>query len=235
MGGKVAKCQLSLNNSEDKNMMPNIVEDLVRVRIPALNSATSNYRVVSFGLGSHQQILLSAEVERRIRQSNAILLRVVQLVSPAIDRALFTITEVVMQGTEAGQRALNESSDVTDEIWLLTEAFYWNAFRTLNIFWGKGIKIGNDRGLPGIGVKAERKMGVCLVRNQLIEHPEMIGGSLSLGPYGSGPSIGSWSAHGVESANTDLGLFTNALEWISYVTKRLEVGVNTLSHRANHS
>jgi hypothetical protein len=130
---------------------------------------------------------------------------------------------------------LDESSDVTDEIWLLTEAFYWNAFRTLNIFWGEGIKIGNDRGLPGIGVKAERKMGVCLVRNQLIEHPEMIGGSLSLGPYESGPSIGSWSAHGVESANTDLGLFTNALEWISYVTKRLEVGVNALSHRANHS
>lgn len=111
-------------------------------------------------MGSPQQILLSAEVERRIRQNIAILLRVDQLVSPTLDRALFTITEVVMHGTHAGQAALNESTEVTDEVWLLTEAFYWNAFRTLNIFWGQGIKIGEKRCLPGIGVKANRNMAV---------------------------------------------------------------------------
>lgn len=140
-----------------------------------------------------------------------------------------------MHGAQAGHAALNESTEVTDEVWLLTEAFYWNAFRTLNIFWGQGIKIGEERCLPGIGVKANRKMAVCMVRNQLIEHPEMIGESMSLGPYGSGPSIGSWTEHVAKPANTDLGLFANAYEWISYVTRRLEVGARALAHKADHA
>jgi hypothetical protein len=216
-------------------MTPNLVDDLIKVRIPSLLSAISKYKEAARGLGSPQQILLSAEVERRIRQSIAILLRVDQLVSPTLDRALFTITEVVMHGTHAGQVALNESTEVTDEVWFLTEAFYWNAFRTLNIFWGQGIKIGEEKCLPGIGVKANRKMAVCMVRNQLVEHPEMIGESMSLGPYGSGPSIGSWTEHVAEQVHTDLGLFANAHEWISYVTRRLEVGVKALTHKANHA
>lgn len=212
-------------------MRSNLVDDLIKVRFPAILTAMSDYKDAARGLGSQQQVLLLAEVERRIRQSIAILLRVDQLVSPSLDRALFTIADVVMHVTHAGQSAINESTKVTDEVWLLTEAFYWNAFRTLNIFWGQGIKIGEEKCLPGIGVKANRKMGVCLVRNQLIEHPEMIGGSLSLGPYGAGPSIGSWSQHGFEPANKDLGLFANAHEWTCYVTRRLEVGAEELIRR----
>jgi len=209
-------------------MTPNLVEDLIKVRIPALNSAMSNYQVVALGLGSQQQVLLLAEVERRIRQSLAILLRVNQIVSPTLDRALFTITEVVMHGSDAGQTALNATCEVTDEVWFLTEAFYWNAFRALNIFWGQGIKVGEQRGLPGIGITANRNLGVCLVRNQLIEHPELVGGSLSLDPYGSGPAIGTWAVEYGAISITDGGLFVNAQEWISYVTRRLEVGTNAL-------
>lgn len=209
-------------------MHSDVIESLVKASLPALDQALVNYRSVAIGLGSAQQNLLLAEVERRIRQNREVLMRVIQLVTPTLDRVLFTISEVVLHGSDAGQTALNASSEVTDEVWFLTEAFYWNAFRALNIFWGQGIKVGEQRGLPGIGITANRNLGVCLVRNQLIEHPELVGGSLSLNPYGSGPAIGSWAVEEGAISITDEGLFVNAQEWISYVTRRLEVGTNAL-------
>lgn len=64
---------------ERKTMSSNLVDDLIKVRTPALLSAMSDYKDAARGLGSQQQVLLLAEAERRIRQSIAILLRVDQL------------------------------------------------------------------------------------------------------------------------------------------------------------
>jgi len=192
-----------------------------------LTTAFNAYRVKAVVHCSSQQLMFLSEVERRIRQSNSLIRRLVQYVDSSPDRAIWTISTLVQCGEQTGQRAFDLSQEVSDEVWLLTEAFYWNAFRTLDVIWGKGIKIKNgSSGLPGIGITAKRTLGVCRVRNQLIEHPECIGGSFSQGPSRCGPSIGSWREPDQAEKEIDQGLYANAVEWAEYVARRLNVGIS---------
>lgn len=166
------------------------------------------------------QPLLLGELNSRIRNIQRLLHSIVHL-ADASSALHFQSLVSVVQGDVRADIEFEKACDQQDQLWLLSETFYWNCARCLAILYGEGVskKLAADGlDLPGLCRAKKPFINVSFVRHKLIEHPEAFGGSLAVGAATSGPLLGEKDEGGTVC---DMGLYANALEFVELVCSRV--------------
>lgn len=141
---------------------------------------------------------LAVEAQRRLKQLDWFLLEV-QSREVAIARA--------------GLDNPRHYGELIDEVQLLTEAFYYFAFRAMKMLQ----LLPNLPNLPAL--KGFDAVGVRVVRNQLIEHPDFPSRGFQMGAE-RGPVVGLRFDSDPKEPQ-DAGLYTNAVEFREKLLPRL--------------
>jgi hypothetical protein len=169
------------------------------------------------------QVLLLAELQRRMRQIERLTKTIVRLADESSVQHLNSFFAAVRQSPDTAAQ-FDYACDLTDQLWMLAETFYWNTARCVAVLCSVGLdkKTSENAVLPGLRkITKSPHIAVEKVRHKLIEHPEIVGGSFSVGAGTSGPMIGGGTV-------PDSGLYLNALEFIQFATQRLTEAVTQL-------
>lgn len=121
--------------------------------------------------------------------------------------------------TPETKAAVKRFSEITDELELSAECFYWIAGRTRTII----------KKLPGLS--SFEATGVRNVRNKLIEHPEKGDSGVVFGGFGwggpNGPVVKAIRLEQQINIFPDKGLYLNAQEFFKNVQAVCEKAINT--------
>jgi hypothetical protein len=169
------------------------------------------------------------EARKRLTQLIWVLRRVTDLHQEASD--LFTETfpwemadrerhKIWQEKRDRGDfdAATRKQMEVSDEIELLAEMFYYAAFRAQSIF---------SKRLPGLsGFDAT---GVRIVRNHLIEHPEGRSSGVVANGFGygmpRGPVLKAVRDSEQSAIHPDAGLFNNAAEFAEILVRKIRAAL----------
>jgi hypothetical protein len=114
---------------------------------------------------------------------------------------------------------VNTEDAIVLEMRVLTEAFYYKAFRVRSVI----------RMLPSPALRGFECQAVRDVRNHLLEHPEGRASGAITGGFGFGGSVGPAVKHGrpmrIPAVFADSGLYTNADQYRHTLEGALEAAV----------
>jgi hypothetical protein len=223
--GCASKCENSFVMARENTFF----EKLIKVTMRDLVHAMAHYYGLAEPLCTEDLKPWLAELHRRVDQCD----RVLRMIDT---NEKCTGILVELPDDLADGEMMKILKDRTENLFifqsinhLLTEAFYWNAHKAIDITNGKG-KSFRGRKLPQLS-SSFRPGGVANVRNHLIEHPF----ELNLG-YGyhekdwwCGPRLnGGFGRDAQNNEIKDPGLFMNANEWACELTKKLQRAIDVL-------
>jgi hypothetical protein len=187
--------------------------------LPRLLQTMEKYQALAVPHCTPEQIQLLAELQRRFKQCEFLLMNVAAIEERHLAVAMNALAAVAGKQPDADKH-FDASCQDLDTMWLFTESFYWvahkvNAVVVAKHAWFKG------RRLPKMPSNV-RTAGVTSVRNYLVEHPFEYKNQFGLGGMWCGPVLNGGLGEAEKNKLVeDSGLYFNAIEWADTISQVL--------------
>jgi hypothetical protein len=187
--------------------------------LPRLLQTMEEYHALAVPHCTPEQIQLLAELQRRIKQCEFLLMNVAAIEERQLDVAMNVLAAVAGKQPDADKHFDASCQDI-DTMWLFTESFYWVAHKVNAVVVAKHACF-KGRRLPKMPSNV-RTAGVTSVRNYLVEHPFEYKNQFGLGGIWCGPVLNGGLGEAEKNKPVqDPGLYLNAIEWADTISQVL--------------
>jgi len=153
---------------------------------------------------------LGCEIRARMKKCNWLLLRINELEEES-DKYYQMYVKMMHGGPKPDKSIIERDNEISDEMELMTECFYFMAFRLL-----KALKSITE-------FKNLKSDGITIIRNKLLEHPEDKDSQIWINSFAhhgpKGPVLKAVRYNYQKDIFPDKGLYFNASELIDNISK----------------